>query len=129
ALAVLEPTKVKPRLRGRLHQITFFASVPAAVLLLARAGGVAGHISAAVYGLTLIALFGVSALYHVHQWEPEPRKLMKRIDHSVIYVFIAGSYTPCCLLILHGALAVSLLVAAWIGAVIGITIHVHPRSA
>ena len=126
---MLAPTKVKPRLRGRLHQVTAFASVPAAIALMLRAGGVAAHVSAAVYGLTLVALFGVSALYHVHHWEPAPRMLMKRLDHSVIYVFIAGCYTLCCLEVLTGAFAVSIVVAAWLGAVLGVGIQLHPRLA
>ena len=81
---VVGTPKVKPRLRGRLHQVTAFLSVPAAVAIVLRAGGVGGRITAAVYGITLIALFVVSALYHVHHWEPEPRKLMKRLDHAMI---------------------------------------------
>jgi hemolysin III len=109
--------------------VTAFASVPAAIALLLHAGGVMAHVGAAVYGLTLVTLFVVSAVYHVHHWEPEPRRRMKRLDHSVIYVFIAGSYTVCCLLVLHGALRVSVLVATWIGATIGVAVQLHPRLA
>ena len=121
--------RVKPRYRGRLHQVAAMASVPAALAIVVHATGWAGRISAAVYGFTLICLYGVSALYHVHHWEPEARLRMKRLDHGMIFVFIAGCYTPFSLLVLEGALGVSVLVAAWIGAVIGVAIQLHPRMA
>src|SRR5205823_14094820 len=64
-----------------------------------------------------------------HHWEPEPRLLMKRLDHSMIYVFIAGCYTLCCLEVLTGGLAVSIVVAAWLGAASGVATPLHPRLA
>ncbi len=121
--------KVKPRLRGRMHQVAAFLAVPAGIALFWQAGGIAAHVAAVVYGLTLVALYSVSALYHVHHWEPAPRRVWKRLDHSMIFVFIAGSYTPFCLLVLHGKLGLSVLIAAWIGAVLGVGSQLHPKLA
>ena len=121
------PPKVKPLLRGRLHQVAAFLSFPAAAALFLRAGGVRGHIAAAVYGLTLIGLYTISSSYHVHHWSRKAQLRMRRMDHAMIYVFIAGTYTPFCLLVFHGALAVSVLIAAWVMAGLGVTMQLVPR--
>ena len=113
------PALVKPLLRGWLHLVSFFLAVPVGIWLVAIAPTPVARLAAVVYGLGLIALFGVSGLYHRGRWTPAWRRRMQRLDHSTIYVMIAGSYTPICLLVLRGWLATVLLVAVWIGAAVG----------
>jgi hemolysin III len=110
---------VLPMLRGWLHLICFFLAVPAGVWIVVNADEPKARVAAAVYALGLVALFGVSGLYHRGRWSPVWRRRMQRLDHATIFVMIAGSYTPICLLALHGWVAVSLLVVAWLGAVVG----------
>lgn len=109
-----------PRLRGVSHAAAFLLAVAAAIVLLVLAEGTRATISVVVYGAGLVALFGGSALYH--RW-PGPRRfkpLLRRIDHSTIFVFIAASYTPVALIVMHGPIAWVLLVAAWAGAIAGV---------
>lgn len=114
----------KPRLRGRLHQIAFFASIPAGIALVALAGGAEARVGAGVFAVTLTGLFGVSAAYHRGQWSASAHRFMKHLDHSMIFVFIAGSYTPVSLLALRPAWGITLLLLAWSGAVIGVLVTV-----
>jgi hemolysin III len=72
----------------------------------------------------VIALFGVSSTYHRWAWGEVARRRMKRADHGTIFVMIAGSYTPVCLVVLHGALGISLLVAVWVGAITGLVLAI-----
>lgn len=113
------PTLVKPLLRGWLHLVSFFLAVPVGVWLVAEAPTPVARVAALVYGIGLIALFGVSGSYHRGRWSPVWRHRMQRLDHSTIYVMIAGSYTPICLLVLRGWLSTALLVAVWTGAAVG----------
>jgi len=111
-----------PRFRGRIHQVAFFVSIPLGVGLVVLARGPVATIVAAVYALSLTAVFGASAAYHRGKWSPDARRWMKRLDHSMIYVLIAGTYTPVCLLALHGAVRWGLLGVVWAGALVGITV-------
>jgi hemolysin III len=119
--------KVKPRLRGRLHQVAAYLAVPAGVGLLVHAQGTRARVGAIVYTVTLILLYGISSAYHVHHWEPARRMLWRRADRAMIYVFIAGSYTPLCLLVLHGALADGVLAGVWGGAAVGVASQMSAR--
>jgi len=112
----------KPALRGRLHQVAFFFSIPQGVAAVAAAAGAVGRFAASVYAVSLAGLFGASALYHRIRWSPRALLRMRRLDHSMIYVLIAGSYTPFALLVLHGTWSFALLAAVWAGAVAGIAI-------
>ena len=112
----------KPRLRGRIHEVAFFVSVPAGLALVALADGWTARLAAAVYALSLVAVFGSSAAYHRGNWSPAALRRMKRLDHSMIFVLIAGSYTPIALLVLHGPWAVVILSVVWAAAVAGITL-------
>ena len=114
----------KPKLRGRLHQIAFFLSIPQGVAAIAAAAGAVSRVAASIYAVSLAGLFGGSALYHRLQWSPRALARMRRLDHSLIYVLIAGSYTPFALLVLHGAWSVAILALAWAGAVAGIAIKI-----
>jgi hemolysin III len=110
----------KPRLRGVLHKWAFFASLVLGAALVIFAPGGRGTLAAAIYAASVAALFGVSALYHRIDWQsPVSRKRMRRLDHTMIFVLIAGSYTPFALLVLDGTLATVILIAVWSGAVAG----------
>src|SRR2546430_6356547 len=115
-----ETIAVKPRLRGVLHQWAFFVSIVAgsALVLVAPAGR--ATLATAIYAATVAGLFGVSAVYHRVDWvSTTARRWMRRLDHSMIFLLIAGTYTPFALLVLHGTLATAILVGVWAGAVAG----------
>lgn len=119
------PGTPKPRLRGRLHQIAFFVSIPAGVVLVAVArAGVGARVAATIFATCLTGLFGISALYHRVDWSDRAARIMRYLDHSMIFVFIAASYTPITLLALRPAWGISLLVLAWSGAATGVVITV-----
>jgi hemolysin III len=111
----------KPRLRGRIHQAAFFVSVPAGALLVLLASGAAATAVAAIYAASLSAVLGSSAAYHRGAWSELARRRMKRLDHSMIFVLIAASYTPVAALVLGGPWEVVLISVVWAGAVVGIT--------
>ncbi|MFN8542813.1 MAG: hemolysin III family protein [Candidatus Binatia bacterium] len=116
-------TPVKPRLRGVLHQYAFLVSLlTGAGLVLAAPTGRA-MLAVTIYAISVSALFGVSALYHRVHWSPAARRWMGRLDHSMICVLIAGSFTPFGMLALSGTFAVALLAIVWGGAVAGIGLH------
>jgi hemolysin III len=113
-----------PRLRGVTHVYAFYcATVAAASLIVFAPGGVARG-AGAVYGIGLCALFGGSALYHRWRWDPRWRPILQRIDHSTIFVFIAASYTPVCLLVLTGSVRWIVLGTVWAGALCGVALSV-----
>jgi hemolysin III len=111
-----------PRLRGRLHQVAFFASIPAGIALVLVARSWPARIGVLVYALSLTAMFGTSAAFHRLRWSPRARLRMDRLDRTMIYVLIAGSYTPVCLLALRPGWRVALLALVWTGAAVGIAL-------
>ena len=111
---------VKPRLRGVFHQYAFFVSLPCGVALILAASGGRARLAAGVYAFAVSALLGTSALYHRVTWRPAARRWMRRLDHSMIFVLIAGTYTPVALLALKGSLAEVILIVLWAGAVGGV---------
>lgn len=113
------PARDKPLLRGVSHEIAAFVAAAGALALIRAAPNARGALAAAVYGATLTALFAVSALYHRPTWRPPARAFMRRLDHSAIFLLIAGTYTPFCLL-LGGGRGLWLLVAVWTGAALGV---------
>jgi hemolysin III len=111
---------LKPRLRGVLHQWAFVASVVAGIGLVLEAASVRARLAVTVYALSVAALFGTSALYHRVDWRRlGARRWMRRVDHTMIFVLIAGTYTPFSLLVLHGTLGVVILIAVWSAALAG----------
>jgi hemolysin III len=110
---------VKPLLRGRLHVGAFAVAVPAAIVLVAVAGSTRATVAAAVYGGTLILLFGVSGAYHRLGHRGGGRPWMRRADHASIYGLIAGSYTPVALVAIGGWFGWALLVGVWVVAATG----------
>lgn len=113
------PFDEKPRLRGRFHQVAFFLSLPAGISLVALARTPIARVATAVYVVTLWALFGTSASFHRLSWRPEIWHIMRRLDHSAIFIFIAGSYTPIALLALDPPWSTTILATAWAAAAIG----------
>ena len=112
----------KPLWRGRIHQVAFFVSIPAGVALVLVADGWVARVAASVYAISLVALFGASAAYHRGRWTPTALRRMKRLDHSMIFVLIAGSYTPVALLALDGPWRIVILSIVWTGAATGIVL-------
>src|SRR5512132_739201 len=111
--------RMKPRLRGVLHQYAFFVSLASGTLLVL----LAPTTKAALYATSMSALFGVSALYHRATWTTPARRRMRRLDHSMIFLLIAGTYTPVGLLVLEGTLASVVLAVVWGGAAAGIVLE------
>ena len=87
----------RPQWRGKLHSWAFFASIPAGIALIVMAQGAAATTGAAIYSATLLLLFGTSASYHRLAQSERARTIMQRLDHSMIYLLIAGTYVPLCL--------------------------------
>jgi len=119
-----EAAPPKPLLRGFIHQLAFYAAIPAAILLLMVARPAAARVAAAIYGLSLVALFGTSAAYHRGGWTDRARARMRRVDHSMIYILIAGTYTPFGLLVLRAPWSAVVLGLVGGGAIAGILIQI-----
>ena len=116
--------KVKPRLRGVSHQWAFFGALVAGAVLVWAAPDGRATLAAAIYAGSLVALLGTSALYHRVNWRrPAARQWMRRLDHSMIFLLIAGTVTPFALLVMEGPWATALLVAVWTGAAAGIVVE------
>jgi hemolysin III len=115
----------KPRLRGVFHQWGLVAAVPAGIVLVAVADGARARLATAIYGVAMASMLGASALYHRVSWKtPGRHALARRIDHAMIFVFIAGSYTPFALLSFEGWLPEVVLVCVWTGAALGLIVNV-----
>jgi hemolysin III len=111
---------VRPRFRGSSHKWAFFGSLIAGIVLVLLAPTERATTAAAIYAVSVSGLFGASALYHRVTWRPAARRWMRRLDHSMIFVLIAGTYTPFALLLLHGTLATVVLAVIWGGALAGV---------
>ena len=116
--------EVKPTWRGWIHAVTTPIAVVAGVVLIALAQGAEAKWACAVFALTSLLLFGNSALYHRVDWSPRVKLILKRIDHSNIFLLIAGTYTPLALLALPSGQGVPLLVVVWAGALLGVLFRV-----
>jgi hemolysin III len=114
------PTPVKPKLRGVSHEVAFFVSLGCGVGLILAASDGRARLAASIYAVAVSALLGTSALYHRVTWRPKARRWMKRLDHSMIFVLIAGTYTPVALLALRGTLSNTILIVVWAGALGGV---------
>ena len=114
------PAPVKPKLRGVSHEYAFFVSLACGVALILATSGGKARLAATIYAVAVSALFGTSALYHRVTWRPSARRWMRRLDHSMIFVMIAGTYTPVALIALHGTLSKTILIVVWAGALGGV---------
>jgi hemolysin III len=119
---VLDAYGPRPFWRGRVHLIAALVTLPAAALLLWSAHSAAARIAVGVYTLSLVGLFSVSASYHRLARTPAAVKWFRRADHSMIFLLIAGTYTPICLLALPPAWGIPLLVVVWGAALTGVAL-------
>ena len=119
----------KPLLRGWIHAGMFPLAVAAGIVLISLAHGPVAKWAAAVYMLSSMLLFGVSALYHRGNWRPHTKQVFRRLDHANIFLLIAGTYTPVALLALPLQKGILLLVMVWVGAFLGIGFRVFWISA
>lgn len=111
---------LKPRLRGVLHEAAFAVSLITGTALIILAEGTRATVAAVVYASSVALLFGTSAAYHRGSWSPRARDVMSRLDHSMIFVLIAGSYTPFCLVVLTGPMRWIVFGVVWGGAIVGV---------
>ena len=111
-----------PRLRGVLHAITTPLTLIAGIVVLALAETTAARVATAIYLLTALNLFGVSATYHIGKWSTNVKQVLRRYDHSNIFLIIAGSYTPLAVTLLPRSDATWLLVGIWIAAAAGVVL-------
>ncbi|MBM7083241.1 PAQR family membrane homeostasis protein TrhA [Micromonospora sp. WMMD734] len=122
----LKPVDIgKPRMRGWLHTYAFFVALVCGIVLSAIAATRPGWtplVSCLIYSVTVCGLFGTSALYHRRVWSERGYQIMRRMDHSMIFVFIAGTYTPLCVLLLDRRTAVLMLALVWGGALAGVAV-------
>jgi len=114
-----EPEYVKPLLRGVSHEIAAAFAFVGGIVLTRMATGTRGRVAAIVYGLSLFVLFSISALYHRPRWSRRLRVIMRRLDHAAIFLLIAGTYTPVCLLV-PSAGGLTLLAVVWGAALAGV---------
>ncbi|MET8268716.1 PAQR family membrane homeostasis protein TrhA [Micromonospora arida] len=124
----LKPVDIgKPRMRGWLHTYAFFVAVVCGIVLCSIAAtrpGWAPLVSCLIYSLTVCGLFGTSALYHRRVWSERGYQVMRRMDHSMIFLFIAGTYTPLCAMLLAPRPATVMLALVWGGALAGVAVKV-----
>jgi hemolysin III len=122
----LGPPHIKPRMRGWLHFWSFAGSIAACATMIAVSASLVGGgaaLAASVYSATILGLFGTSALYHRRTWRtPRSRAVMRRLDHSMIFLFIAGTYTPVAALAMEPATARWVLTVVWAGALAGVVL-------
>ena len=114
---------VKPHLRGVLHEVAFAVSLVTGTVIVCLAHGAMQRLAATVYAGSVVLLFGTSAAYHRGRWGPRMQALMSRLDHSMIFVLIAGTYTPFALLLLDGWVRWTIFGVVWGGAVGGILLR------
>ena len=119
-LSLQLPLPGKPRLRGRLHQLAFVVSIPAGIALVWAADSPLARVAVLVYAVSLAAMFGTSAALHRRHWSPRAWLRMDQLDRVMIYVLIAGSYTPVVLLALRPGWRVAFLALVWTVAAVGI---------
>lgn len=114
--------QLRPAWRGRLHATAAPVAIAAGALLVIFADGTSGRVAAAVFAVALAAVYAVSGTYHRLVCTPQTQQTLRRLDHAMIFVLIAGTYTPVCLLALPSAWGVPLLAFAWLGAACGVVL-------
>jgi hemolysin III len=118
---ILPDVSARPLWRGRTHAWAFFAAVVGGAALVVAAPDGRARLALGIYAATVAGLFGVSAVYHRVPWRSAAaRAWLRRADHAMIFLLIAGTYTPFALLVLKGGTATAILVAVWAGALAGI---------
>jgi len=110
----------KPRLRGVIHASMTLLVIAGGVALILLSHSWSVRLACVVYMVCAMELFTVSAVFHLGRWRPNPRRVLRQIDHSNIFIFIAGTYTPLAVALLTGWSRVLLLVLIWVCAVVGV---------
>jgi hemolysin III len=121
--------RVKPRLRGVLHEWAFYLAIPLGVAVGLVAETSRGKVAAAVFAGGVVSMFGASALYHRVAWTPGRRRWLRKLDHAGIYAMIAGTYTPFGLLVLAGDWRITVLAIVWGGALAAVVLRFAWASA
>jgi hemolysin III len=116
------PVLERPLWRGKMHAWAFFAAIPAGLALIIAADGPAATAAAAIYVTSVLAVFGTSAGYHRLAQSARAREVMQRLDHSMIYLLIAGTYVPFCLVALPPEWGIPLLAVVGGLAVVGVVL-------
>ena len=129
SLSAEETPEAKPRLRGVVHASMVLLTVAGGVALMILSRGWPQWSASLVYMLAALQLFGFSAVYHLGNWKGRPGKVMRQIDHANIFVFIAGTYTPVAVGLLHGASMIVLLSLIWAVALAGVLLGVFALRA
>jgi hemolysin III len=114
---------LRPRLRGVLHEAAFAVSLVTGTVLICLAEGARARTAAVVYAVSVAALFGTSAAFHRGSWQGRSHTVMQRLDHSMIFLLIAGTYTPFALLLLDGTARWVVLGVVWGGAAAGVVLR------
>ena len=117
----------KPSFRGWSHIVAFVAAITLCPILISSSDQ--GRVLAAFYSLAVVALFGVSSLYHGFSWSARAHDLLRRLDHATIFVTIAATYTPISWFLLPRSAAVTVLLAVWIGALLGVLVMIFWPTA
>lgn len=112
----------KPRFRGRFHQGAFIASIPLGLALVAVSSDLTARVATAIYALSVIGMYGTSAAYHRLPWSADGQRWMRRFDHSMIFVLIAGTYTPIVVLVTDPPWTAVMLGLVWVGAGVGVSL-------
>lgn len=112
----------RPTWRGWLHSVAFLVALPAGILLVIAADSAAGRTASAIYATSLLLVFGTSALYHRMNHSERSHRIFQRLDHSMIYLLIAGTYVPLCLVALPRAWGIPLLAVVGVGALTGVVL-------
>ena len=120
--------KWRPSWRGRIHGVAVAVTIPAGMVLTLVTPSGLPRIAVLVYVLSLLALFSTSASYHLLTRSQRAQRTMRQLDHAMVYVLIAGTYTPVCLLALPRKIGVPFLIAIWLAAALGITLKITWRA-
>ena len=120
--------KWRPSWRGRIHGVAVAVTIPAGIVLTLVTPSGLPRIAVLVYVLSLLALFSTSASYHLLTRSQRAQRTMRQLDHAMVYVLIAGTYTPVCLLALPRNIGVPFLIAIWLAAALGITLKITWRA-
>jgi hemolysin III len=120
-VTTVEPFE-KPRLRGHVHRAAAIAAVPAGIALVLFARGAEARLAAAVFAVSLLAVYGTSAIYHCGEWSARARSILQRLDHSMIFVLIVGSFTPVALVALRPTWGIPVLATISVGAAVGVVL-------
>ena len=118
------PPTAKPKLRGWLHAVMFPLALAAGIVLVALAGSTEARVASAIFAISAALLFGTSAMFHRGNWSPRVHRFLRRMDHSNIFLIIAGTYTPFAVLLLPSSEGRTLLWIVWVGAVAGVAFRV-----